>query len=465
MPTVTQTSNIPELGQINNLGPATTFPGSKPTDFFSYCVGDVISMMARPMSLLMNWIPSSRSTEMVRTAGHLSWVAAKDFDGSTSYLEYISIDDPIGMCDFGSGAMQYNICEFKHEAKRISLSNKDEPLNFFSAGGINYCDKQPRVYVRGEMAGLRIENDAEWVLSGLTSRLTTHLKWNMIHGMDALIADPGSYDGLKAVITKNWVKNHRNGEGSCVWTDPLVVSGTDIDNVDQLIRRLRFYLRKIIKRMTDRGYTPTSDDICITGPLPFFNMIWDYMATGALANVSNQTVVDFEITPEVWQRERQRLTSGGLGYGVFPLPEGFQCPVIPEDQLGRFALSAEGNAAVTGDIMILTRYFDGNTVLLHEWIDLSAAKGLPVQTNYTFAQDGMVRVVWVTVNESCYWYGQEMYARFMSLMQPLQFRLTDVTLETGGEYDMESPDYTHQNFYPYEGEVGGQGTALLVPFN
>lgn len=450
---------------INTFGlPNTTFPQEKPGEFFSYCTGDVLSMLGRPMSMLGRWIPSERTTEMKKTVGHLSFLVGEDFDGSESYMEYITVADPPSMCDFGGTGVEYDICEYEHFAKRVAISNQDRPLNFFSSGGIRYCDNQPRTIVRGEMAGLRIDNDRDWILSALMYRLKTHLEWNKYWGRDAHTTDPGSYEGLRAILTKGWVKDHKIGQGNCYWTDPLVFSGLTLDTPEKLARKIRFFARKIIKRMVDRGYMPSPEDMCIAMPLGLWNLVADYLATGALANISGQTVVQFQTTPEVWQRQREYLTSGGLGYGVFPI-DNMLIPIVPDDQLGRTTLAPSGNAAITGDVCILTRYFDGNTILQHRWIDYNAAVGIPELTNYMIGQDGMLRTTWTELNGSCYWYGVEGWFRYESLMQPLQARISDVTLETDDEYEIESTDWTHQDYYPFEGTMPYDGSALLEVYD
>lgn len=452
-----------DLTTINNLGPNTTFPNASPRDFFSYCVEDVISMLAKNMSPLMRWIPSKSTTVYNRTVAHLSFVVGEDFDGSESYLEYITVEDPIGLCDFGNGGVDFNICEYQHQVKRVSLSNKDKPLHYFSEGGIQYCETEPRTIVRGELNGMDITNDVAWLLSGLTFRLQSHLEWNKIHGMDALVSDPGSYGGLREILSVGWVKNHSNGEGSCVWTDPFVMTGADLDTPEDLYKRMRFGARKVIWRMRQRGYQPTTNDMCVTGPMVFAQMIWDWLATGALAGLSGQTVVDFVISPEVWQRERDRLARAGFGFGVFPI-DNLDIPFIPEDHLGLYTTDNDDEPAVVGTMMILTRYYDGRTILLHEWLNLAAVKpAKALEGTYQIQQGGMIRMVWNEVNGTCYWYGIEMWARFVSLIQPLQVVINDVTLATNGEYDIESSDWTHGNFYAYEGELGGQGEVLLVP--
>lgn len=462
MPIFQQTELPVQLNNPSQNGSG--FPNEKPQDFFSYCVGDILSMVAKPMSHLSRWIPSNPTTEWVKTVGHLSFVAGAGFTGAESYQEHIATEDPPDMCNFGDTGIEYNICEYKHEVKRVSLSNKDRPLNFFSDGGIKYCDRQPRLVIRGDTAGMQIDTDRQWILSGLTSRLQSHLEWNKYWGRDSMVTSPGSYEGLRAILTPGWVKNHKQGSGSCIFTDPLVYSGVNLDTAELLYRKIRFYVRKIIWRMVSRGYNPSSSDMCVAMPMPFWWILADYLATGALANISGQTEVMFTTNAETWARERARITSGGIGFGVFEV-DGYSIPIVPDDQLGHTSVSVDGNPAITGDVLVLTRSFDGMTILAHEWLKLDAAKGLPEVQDYMFNQNGMIRTVWVTVNGTCYWYGMEMYARHVSLMQPLQARISDVTLETGGEYDMEAADWTHPDWYAFEGVQPYNDVALVSPLD
>jgi hypothetical protein len=165
-------------------------------------------------------------------------------------------------------------------------------------------------------------------------------------------------------------------------------------------------------------------------------------------------------TPEVVQRQREQFASGGLGYGVFPV-DGVNVPVIIEDQLAANVTLTDGTPGVTGDIYVLTRYFNGQTILENQYLDWNQLQ-VPFNNPQEFTrQNGMLRVGWVTEANSCFYYYVDMWGRLISRYQPLQAKITDVTLATLMENENESVSFTSQDFYAYGGQRGGAGVSLI----
>lgn len=441
----------------------TNLPMLRPTQLFSYTEGDVLSMLAEPMSKLYRWVPSFATSFQTMNDKHFSFLVPEGFDGSETYLEYIMTEDPPGLCNFASASVEYNICEWFKALRRLTISNEDQPLTQFAGGNSYYASTQPRYVMQGPGAGqLMINNDRDWILSTLTWRMQSHLQWNLIHGTELVDTTLGSFDGLRRVLTIGYIKSKKIGQGSCVWTDPIVVPGADFDTPELAAWKARWIWRRILQRMNQRGYTPAFGDVVMTGPRAHFHKMWDKIATG-IFSMSDVTGVDFQNFPDVWQRERDRLaTPPSAEYdGIFPIDPGVNIPVIFEDSLGHNTTATDGSPAITGDLLFLTRRYRGLNILYHEYLDMSQASWMPSGNNGTFFQDGMVQSGYEEVR-NCYWYWEQLYGTLTSRMQPLQGRMVDVTLSVDDDLEqIESGNFFDPNFYPYEGAQYDTGTPIL----
>lgn len=435
---------------------------------WSMCTGEIISDVVRGGSLLMRWIPGVPVNTWVNTVSHLSWVAGKDFNGAESYMEYLE-DGSVGDCGFGPGGMDFQVCEYTESLHPMSVSNESQPLSLFHAGGMKYCEQQPVIRLRGSQIGTDdavIDNDADWIVSLLAADLEMHMDWDLINGDASIAKKKGLTNGLDTVISEGYVALHHTGEGSCDFTDPLVFSGAGITTARQLLNMIKWAARKVFRRMRVRGQTPNGQDMAIALPWPFWDLIADEIALGSLTP-GTQSYIEFTTTPEVWQRERDRVTSGGMGFGSITI-DGITIPVLPEELLGNNTVLDGDVPSHTGDVYILTRRFAGRDILRQEymnWNRVGAAAPEALSRNSTVMQNGMIRTTWVTVNDLCYFYGLKLYKRLVSLFQPLQVKITDVTLEMPMDNYFEAGTYTHDNFYPYDGASGGAGVALISGIN
>lgn len=467
--------------RVSQLQKATTLTVGDPTtsglmfnnyspsarQIWSMCAGEIISDVVRGGSLLMNWIPASPQNTWIHNVAHLSWIAGKGFDGSQTYLDYLE-DGTVGDCGFGPGGMDFNICEYTEEMHKMSVSNEDRPLSLLHTGGMRYCDQQQIIKIRAQQAGIDepaiIDNDADWIVALLASDLEQHMNWDLVHGNAAIAKKKGLSNGLDTVVSVGYVSSHHVGDGACDFTDPLVVSGTAITTPRELLQLIKTLARKIFQRIRVRGYQPNGADMSIPMPWPFWDLIADEIAQGGLTPGSDSHI-EFTTTVETWNRERDRVTSGGIGFGVITI-DGISIPVIPTEELGSNTTIDTDVPAHTGDVYILTKRFAGREILRQEYVNwnlIGDKAPEALSRNSTVMQNGMIRTTWVTVNDLCFYYGLNLYKRLVSLFQPLQVKITDVTLEMPMENYAEASGYPHQDFYPYDGARGGGGVALITP--
>lgn len=429
--------------------------------FWSMCTDEVISDVVQGGSVLMQWIPSRGVDTIQSNVAHLAWVGPDGFTGSTTYMEYLAgLADP-GNCSYGPSD-DWNAFEYAHQGFTVSRTSPTlTPEDF----GSRFCDRQPVMRVRGDAAGINLENDAEWAMAKAGIGLEGHLNWNLIYG-DPTIAKY-TYDGLDVIIQPGWVSSKLIGGGSAVFSDPLVVNGVGLATPQAILQKVKGLVRKIRNRASQRGYTITANDMAIVLPTAIWTYIADAIALGLLMAVapSNITV---NITPEGFQRERERVTSGYYGFGFIPV-DGIPVPVITEDTMGAnvdMTITNEEDeeevvAGVTGDIFILTRYFKGITILEHQFFNWNVLGNYPAE-NEVIQQNGMLRTGWVTEANKCFYYYAEMKARILSSFQPLQARINNVTVASLLENENESGSFGSQDWYAFDGERGGQGVALLA---
>lgn len=455
---------------------------------WSEAVDDVISDVVPGGSSIIRWIPSRPTTPSgdntwYITGAHLTGIWGKDFDGSQTYWDYITDDGTItenpGECDFGAGGMDFQAYEYQHELGRLSFSNEDDPFTWAHGGGLrNHKNQAALPRIRGEMLGIPIDNDVEFGLAMLGRNMHDHMDWQAWHGDASVPTIYGGYDGLNVVISKNWVSNHVIGDEGAPFSDPTIVNGASIATVADLLKVIKREFYRIYNRARQRGYQLTPNDIAIHMTTAHWRKIAAAVAVGILKfNYSTEEIL-INTTPEIIQREYYRITTyndeftGGMPgapiyAGFIPL-DNFNLPVIVDDALG-FNVTSGEDQAVVGDMYILTRYFRGQPILEHlymDWNRFPMIKNPPTGSKPIIMQNGMIKTRWHNKkNDECWFWSIEMYGAYMSYMQPLQCKILDVTVEMDFENTIEAGLWTHKNYYMYEGAVGGQGASLLSPSN
>ena len=421
--------------------------------FWSMCTDEVISDVVTGGSVLMQWIPSRGVDTIQSNVAHLAWVGPDGFTGSQTYMEYLAgLADP-GDCSYGPSD-DWNGFEYTHQGYNVSRTSPTlKPEDW----GSRYCDRQPILRVRGDSAGINLANDAEWALAKAGIGLESHLNWNLIYG-DPAIAKY-TYDGLDVIIQPGWVSSKLIGPGQAVFSDPLVVNGVSLDTAEKILTKIKGMVRKIRQRAMQRSYMLTANDMAIVMPTAIWTYIADAIALGLLMAVAPSTI-QVNITPEGFQRERDRITQGFYGFGFIPV-DGVPVPVIVEDTMGANVTLSGNVPGVTGDIFILTRYFKGITILEHQFFNWNSVQGYPAE-NEIVLQNGMLRTGWVTEANKCFYYYAEMKGRILSTFQPLQGRINNVTVASILENENESGSFGSQDWYAFNGQRGGMGVNLIA---
>lgn len=440
---------------------------------FSYQANDVISSVIRGQSKLLNWLPWTASNVWNEKVAHLTAVFGKDFDGSESYIDYITADADPAECDFGSGAMQFQVHEYSVGYRRISTSNKNNPLNHFDFGGMRQWQKSPLVQFRGHDAGLRINNDAEWALSMLAMDMEEHINYSAWWGDADRPTTKGMFYGMDSIITDGYVRARAENKGDAsIFSDPLVYSGVSLNTPETLLRFIRNVIRHQYARFSQRGVTPAFGDYVVWMPRGIWEECAEVMAAG-LFNYRAMNGIQFQTTPEVFQREKQRYMTAGLGEGAIPVPGIGEIPVVTDEALGTSIANVNGNESVTGDVYILLRRAYGLNALEMQyinWNEIPSASNPPAGNSHTAGnylpqayQNGMFRGSWQEVNNACYYYGMEAYMRMITRMQHFQAKITDVTIEVDRLRNAEAASWTHPNYYAFsaQGNIGGQGESLI----
>ncbi len=421
--------------------------------FWSMCTDEVISDVVQGGSTLMEWIPARGVDTVQSNVAHLAWVGPDGFTGSTTYMEYLAGLADAGNCSYGPSD-DWNGFEYAHQGYTVSRTSPTlTPEDF----GGRFCDRQPVMRVRGNSVGINLQNDAEWAMAKAGMGLEGHLNWNLIYG-DPTIAKY-TYDGLDVIIQPGWVASKLIGAGAAVFSDPLVVNGVGLTTPQSILQTIKGMVRKIRSRSSQRGYMLTANDCAIVMPTAIWTYIADAIALGLLMAVAPSTIT-VNITPEGFQRERDRITAGFYGFGFIPV-DGIPVPVIVEDTMGANVDLAGDTSGVTGDIFILTRYFKGITILEHQFFNWNVLGSYPAE-NEIIQQNGMLRTGWVTEANKCFYYYAEMKGRLLSSFQPLQGRINNVTVTSILENENESGSFGSQDWYAFDGERGGQGVALLA---
>lgn len=460
------------------------------TQIWSEAVDDVISDVVPGGSSVMRWIPSrpvqpSGDNTWYVTGAHFSGIWGKDFNGSQTYLDYITengtvVENP-AECEFGGGGMDYQAYEYQHELQRVTFSNEDDPITFFHSGGVvNHKNQSGLPRIRGELLGVPVTDDVQFNLAMLGRSMHDFMDWNIWNGDSAVPTIYGGYDGLNTILSTNWINNHIVGDEEAPFSDPTIVNGAGITTIEALLKRIKHQFYVIYNRARARGYLLTPNDVAIHMGPSHWRKLASAIAVGILKYNYTTSDIAINTTPEVIQRTYYEITNyndeftGGMPgapvyAGYIPL-DNFKLPVIVDEALEvNSTIPGSGNPAVTGDMYILTRYFRGQNILEHlylDWNRIPWAVNPPTGPKPVIMQNGMIRAKWLNLkNDECWYWGIDMYAMLMTYMQPLQCKILDVTLEMDFENTVEAGLWTHPDYYMYEGAKGGQGNTLLYPSN
>lgn len=433
--------------QGNPFGPRTSagkiYDGG-PWTWFS---GDIISDVVSGGSPLSRWLPTRAVMHRQETVSHLTWVAPDGWDGQdyASYLDSLVL----GECEYGPSP-KWEACQYTVRFGKMSGTSQTMHLVPDWAGQREY-ERSPIFRMRGNNAGLPLQNDAEFAAAAAALQFEQHLNWNLALGA---YGSPMQSDGLSEVIALNYVANHIVGDGACDWSDPVVIDGSTLATVADILQMVRGLVRYIKQRAIDRNMTIAPGDMAIVMPLPMWHVIADQIPVGALYPAPSSLTTGGMI-PEIAEGYRQRIMAGGIGYGYLPV-DGVDIPVIPGNEFGS---NVNSNTQMTSDIFVVTRRAGGMVLLEQQYLDWTALPGNVPNRQFSLTQGGIMRYGWLESNQTCYQYFIEAYNRLVSYFQPLQGRITSVTVDALGPHIIESSTYTDA-FYANMGTPGSLGAGV-----
>lgn len=426
---------------------------------FSLVADEVISLVTPGGSDVMRWIPTRTINHQFTNIAHLSWMGPSAMNGSVSYGDYLAGLTPVEICDFQDQTSTWQTCEYRTEGARITANSDTVNLE-----GLNYrmFEQQPTLTVRGDNVGMALGSDWEWALARAGIDLANHLDWNLWYGDVASFTNTSN--GIDRTIRTGFVRANKVGPGACDFTDPVVYTGVG-KSVKDVVNQIRTMFRKIYDRAEQRNYKLTPNDIAVVMSRSHWSVIADYLAAnGTLFSSDDKVVLNTSIR-ELRAERRDLTTRNGLYAGFIPLPE-FDIPVIVDNYLGKnTTFGVDSRPGVIGDIFMLTRRFAGMTILEQQYQDyneLLRVQNLPVSPNRFTQQNGIILATYLMKNNICFSYGAEVKNRFVSTMQHLQGRINDVLFETLASNEIEGASFTHPNWYAYQGQQSGTGTALIV---
>lgn len=408
---------------------------------------EVYSMVVSGGSPLMQWIPTGRMDAREVHVQHLSWIAPEGWTGQDygAYLAGLTI----GACEYGPAP---DWSGFEYVINYGEASFRSDPLKD-DKFGLRQSKLTPIYTVRGT-PGIQMQTDADFALAQTALLLEQHLNWNVIYGVEG---GNLQWDGLDQIMTPGYVAAHVTGAGLPNYTDPIVVDGSTLADAESVLKYIKHIVRKIRGRAHMRGWQIRTADMAVVMPMAFWPIIADVIACGAGSTCVGTGTLGASLwnTPRDAREERNRITSGYLGYGFIEV-DGQPVPVIPEGALGVNGGTAE-QPTVTGDIFVLVRQIAGIRTLENQFLNYGMLNLPPV--DFRLMQGGIVKTGWITENTKCYYYFSEMTGRLVSRMQAFQGRITSVTLNTLLENMEESSTFT-SSYWALEGQAGA---GVLVP--
>jgi len=447
--------------------PTQSYMFNSPKTLFTECASDPMSLMLKGGNALNRFIPTTRKNTWNENVAHLSYALPTGYDGSQSYTDFNNAKGVIEACNFAGAGMKIDICEYDIPYSRFTFSSKDDPLMAGGMGGISYCDKFDRFPVRGsEFMGLRFDNDEAWVMSGLAYYSENHMNWNVLHG-NSLLGNVGNgqSDGLLELFTPGYVASRKIGLGSCVGEDPLIINASSKVTANSILLLLNDVVRRIIERHINAGHTPAQGDIGIAMHPEMWVFLAETLASGEpYTRVTGNTQIAYNTSDDAWQRRYQEYTTGGFGIGSYQYG-AYQLPIIPEDRLGVQATVLNASdveiAAVTGNILVISRRFGSMNILENQYVDFRQVP-LPTFMDSAVLMDGLFLQTYETVG-SCWHMNMEAKCRLVTKMQRLQGRINNVTVPIRGDIIYESPSELSKEFWAYEGALAHAGVAILSP--
>ena len=433
------------------------YEGNSP---FSYIEGDPISAVVSDGSPLLQWLPSRFINYRFENVKHLEWIGPEDFDGSQTYAEWLN-GLTIPECGYGP-ATDWSGFEYQMSGGSFSWSTK--MMKPYLDDNTKYYESSPVYRMRGAEQGMPLTSDREWALARLFFAMVTHMSYVLPFG-DRQNSDM-EWDGLLKILQPGYVQARRIGSGIPHWADPLYSNGVGVSTPAALLDAIRRNVRRVRNRAMARNWDISFGDMAIVMNPTMWNNLAESIASGAMYKFVNNFNFSGQMSFKDFKDEYRATRTGGLGYGTIDI-DASPVPVLVDGSFGRNITIDPGGTptpAVLGDVLILTRRVNGMVALEQQYVDWTKmdypTNGLE---NIVQMPQGHVRAGWVTEANACYYYYAQMAGRIVSYMQQFQSVIQNAAIPTLDTNENESGYFFSQDFYAYNGQRGGAGSALLSP--
>lgn len=425
-------NNIPignrtSTGKIYDNGPWTWF------------AGDIISDVVSDGSPLSRWIPTRAVNYRNETVQHLEWISVKDFDGSIPYRQWLQsqiLDD----CEIGfsgrSDGFQYTV-----PSKRMSTSSDTFSYVPDFAGNKEY-ERSPRFRLRGNNAGLTLDNEADFGVAVASSLLQMHLNNTLAVGLSSVSMQ---FDGLEGIITSDYISNHAVGSGTATdWARPTIASAANLLNVEDIARLIYGLAAMQILRFNAKQMPIRSGDMALVIAPEMWLEIAKYFAVNGTVAGDATRITGGNTTDAIERRMKLLTESGAYGYGQINVM-GTVVDILPEYNISG---NSTDKTKLVGDAYLIVKRAGSLTFLEQQYLNYQDIMGaVPYPERQNFSQGGIVRYWWEEYNNSCYRYATEMQGRLVCYMLPAQTKITGISLEVSDLYGyMEGNQFVNPSF-------------------
>lgn len=428
---------------------------------FSMIEGDIVSSVASGGSPLTQWIPTSLVDYRFENVKHMEWVAPKDFDGSTSYREWLSTIE-IPECGYGP-ATAWSAFEYEMDGGSFSWSTDNMKVY---EDGFKYYQQQPTYSFRGfDGAQQQIENDKDWAVARLLLVMEQHLDYVVNNG-DANNSDM-EWDGVDTILgDENYVLDRKKGSGVPHWAQPVIMNGAPITSIPELLLAVRKLVQRIKRRIQGRRWQIRPGDLGLLLPSIMWDNMAEAIAAGSMYRFSN------------WGGASNSGFVGNIDFSAYEAKldalrntqiwnvDGVPVQLLLDPNLGRNVTIDPGGAATpgyAGNVKLMTKRLGPNLLLEQQYLDWRSAKYPSLfETNFSL-QGGMVRAGWVTEANKCFYYYGEMAGRIVTRGIQYQGMINNVVIPTLDANESEATAFYSPDYYPYNGQRGGEGNTLLTP--
>ena len=399
---------------------------------------------------ISQWIPSGKMTSRKKDVQHLEFIVPKDYDPETqTYGEYLAGLN-IGECGYGPAATWSG---FRYSVEGGTFSVTTDMLKQIESGGLPYHESMPLSFgydlIGADGSVMRLDDDADWALALAIMMAEEHLNYVTTFGYrENSIME---WDGVLAIVTNGYVDAHAVGRGIPHWANPLIRDGAAIVTPAEALSEMYMMVTYILNRAQMKNWPILPGDIVFYMSASMWDLLAAHIASGALEDFQTSYNFTGGITIDSYLNRLEQVRTGGFGYGVVSI-NSFPVYVITNNNMGvnsTITISASPAAAITSDILFLTRQAGSFQLWSHDFLDYADLGG-PSFENETFSvQNGYGKAGYITEANKCFYYYMEMMGRLSCNMLPLQGRITSVSLPTGSVYSMEAPGFYSPEFYPY----------------